>query len=90
MLFIRGERPIIDEKYDIFHHPNIRGTIDGKAEPYRHGSVTNTVATLVFDPDINPAELPELEAVETDYELLSEEDLEIRFLKEDNTREQNK
>lgn len=83
LLFIRGERPIIDEKYDILRHPNVEGTADGKAERFQHGDVTDTVATLVFDPDIDPADLPELETVDTDYELLSEEDLENKFTKED-------
>lgn len=83
LLFIRGERPIIDEKYDILHHPNVEGTADGKAERFQHGAVTDTVATLAFDPDIDPADLPELETADTDYELLSEEDLENKFIKED-------
>jgi type IV secretion system protein VirD4 len=40
LLFIRGERPVIDEKFDILRHPNVNGTADGKAELYRHGAVT--------------------------------------------------
>jgi type IV secretion system protein VirD4 len=87
LLFIRGERPIIDEKYDILRHPNVEGTADGKEEQFQHGAVTDTVATLVFDPDINPADLPELETADTDYELLSEEDLENKFIKEDTPHE---
>jgi type IV secretion system protein VirD4 len=79
LLFIRGERPILDDKFDILRHPNVGGTADGKAEPFRHGAVTNSVATLVFDEDIDPADLPELEATDADYELLSEEDLEEYF-----------
>jgi type IV secretion system protein VirD4 len=87
LLFIRGERPIIDEKYDILRHPNVEGTADGKAERFQHGDVTDMVATLVFDPDIDPADLPELETADTDYELLSEEDLENKFIKEDTPHE---
>ena len=34
LLFIRGERPILDEKYDILKHPNVALTTDGKAPPY--------------------------------------------------------
>jgi type IV secretion system protein VirD4 len=79
LLFIRGERPILDDKFDILRHPNVGGTADGKAEPFRHGAVTNSIATLVFDEDIDPADLPELETADTDYELLSEEDLEEYF-----------
>lgn len=36
ILFIRGERPVIDKKYDILKHPNIRRTEDGGAAPYIH------------------------------------------------------
>lgn len=31
LLFIRGERPILDAKYDLMKHPNIRYTEDGGA-----------------------------------------------------------
>lgn len=31
LLFIRGERPIRDLKYDILHHPNVALTTDGSA-----------------------------------------------------------
>lgn len=33
---IRGERPVIDEKYDLMKHPNIAFTEDGGAAPYLH------------------------------------------------------
>lgn len=36
MVFIRGERPVIDEKYDLMKHPNIAFTEDGGAAPYLH------------------------------------------------------
>ncbi len=36
LVFLRGERPIVDKKYDILRHPNIRKTEDGGAKPYRH------------------------------------------------------
>ena len=85
LLFIRGERPILDEKFDILRHPNVGGTTDGKAERFQHGEVTESVATLVFDEDIDlidglgSEDLPELEVTDDDYELLSEEDLEELF-----------
>lgn len=87
LLFIRGERPIIDDKFDILRHPNVGGTADGKTERFQHGAVTGAVATLIFDENINPADLPEPELTDTDYELLSEEDLENRFIKEDTPHE---
>ena len=33
ILFIRGERPVIDLKYNLLKHPNIRYTEDGGATP---------------------------------------------------------
>ena len=36
LIFIRGERPLIDKKFDILSHPNIAKTADGKAIPYKH------------------------------------------------------
>lgn len=36
IVFIRGERPVIDEKYDLMKHPNIAYTEDGGAAPYVH------------------------------------------------------
>ena len=92
LLFIRGERPVMDEKIDILRHPNVRGTTDGKADPYRHGVVHGSIASLVFDEDIDPEDLPDVAVPQTaavpdgEYELLSEEEVEERFnqkLKED-------
>ena len=36
IVLIRGEKPVIDEKYDILKHPNIHRTEDGSAPPYLH------------------------------------------------------
>lgn len=36
ILFIRGEDPVLDKKYNIKRHPNIKLTMDGKAKPYVH------------------------------------------------------
>lgn len=36
ILFIRGEDPVIDRKYNLKRHPNIKMTLDGKAKPYIH------------------------------------------------------
>lgn len=36
IILIRGEKPVIDEKYDILKHPNIHRTEDGGALPYLH------------------------------------------------------
>ena len=79
LLFIRGERPILDEKYNILKHPNVALSADGKAKPYEHGKTDNAVATVFFA-DIPVGGLPEGELPETDYELLSDEEIEALFL----------
>ena len=65
LLFIRGERAVMDEKYDILKHPNLKLTVDGGSQPFRHGGVENAL-------DWKAVALNE----EGDYELLSEEELE--------------
>ena len=77
ILFIRGERPVLDFKYDILKHPNVVLTADGKAGVYRHCEVKSDVATIeLFSFDKNKA--PETEVAETNYELLSDEDFETK------------
>ena len=49
LLFIRGERPLEDFKYDILKHPNIALTTDGGAEHYRHGEDLISIAALAID-----------------------------------------
>ena len=78
LLFIRGEPPIMDEKYDILKHPNVALTTDGKAKPYQHGETENAVATLSLA-GIPSADIPDMEEPETDSELLSDEDIEALF-----------
>lgn len=46
ILFIRGERPVLDFKYDILKHPNVALTADGKAGVYQHGAVRSDIATI--------------------------------------------
>ena len=36
LVLIRGEAPVIDAKYDLTRHPNIKRTADGGAAPYTH------------------------------------------------------
>lgn len=73
ILFIRGERPVLDFKYDILKHPNVAMTADGNAGVYTHGEVKSDVATIeLISFDKNKA--PEIEVAKTNYELLSDED----------------
>ena len=81
LLFIRGERPVKDLKYDILKHPNVRLTVDGKAQPYIHGSTDKAVSTIMFLEDKQEVEMEAsiTDVLESDYEILSEEDLEEQF-----------
>ena len=78
LLFIRGERPVMDEKYDILKHPNIALTEDGGAAPYEHGGTENAVAALSFA-GAAAETLFEFNEPIPDYELLSDEDIEALF-----------
>lgn len=49
LLFIRGERPIMDLKYDILKHPNVKYTTDGDEKPYIHGKIKHSVATIDYE-----------------------------------------
>lgn len=76
LLFIRGERPIKDLKYDILKHPNVAFTTDGKGKPYIHGKTDKATASIVvLDEDIDNYETINFENNELleSYELLSEE-----------------
>ena len=65
LLFIRGERAIQDEKYDILRHPNIKLTADGGAPPYIHGQAPKAfeLSDIILDGDYD------------DYEVLSDEEI---------------
>ncbi len=49
ILFIRGERPVIDFKYDVLKHPNVLLSADGNAKPYIHGDITHSIASVNID-----------------------------------------
>ena len=72
LLFIRGEPPLKDFKYDIFNHPNVKYTPDGDGETYEHGKANNAVASMQAL-NIDAQNLPELE-IKSNYELLSDEE----------------
>ena len=72
LLFIRGEPPLKDFKYDILNHPNVNYTPDGDGEPYEHGKAPNAVASMQAL-NIDAQNFPELE-IKSNYELLSDEE----------------
>ena len=87
LLFIRGERPVMDLKYDILKHPDVRMTTDGDMEPYIHGVPWDAGSSieLVYDPELIKEAIENakvIELPETDYELLSEADVEKMIAEE--------
>jgi type IV secretion system protein VirD4 len=86
ILFIRGERPVMDFKYDVLKHPNVELSGDGKAKPYVHGEVTESIASVSVDFSnvTRVEELKDLNKKETklldDYEIISSEEME-KYLK---------
>ena len=64
LLFIRGERPILDAKYDLMKHPNIQYTEDGGAGPFNYAKAPLAHDDFTFD-----------ETRYDDYELLLDEDI---------------
>lgn len=74
LLFIRGERPVKDLKFDILKHPFVKDTADGEAKPYLHGQERDVVAAIeLFYGEVKEELMEETE--QTEYELLSEEEL---------------
>lgn len=73
ILFIRGERPIIDKKYDILKHPRVYMTPDDKGKEYYHGQITESVATISFTRDLSLARDIE---VDDNFILLSDDEIE--------------
>lgn len=87
LLFIRGERPIKDFKFNLKEHFNSMETPIGNKliKPYLHGGTENAIGTISFDTDdilIDTKDIKELEIIDSEIELLSELDVENIF-KED-------
>lgn len=68
LLFIRGERPVFDKKYDILKHPRINETTDGNAKPYLHGKIKYSID-----------DWKNILLSDREYELLSDEDMDNYF-----------
>lgn len=70
LLFIRGEKPLIDKKFDLLKHPNISMTKDGGMPAYKHGIVDHSIEDW-YDIALSDQE----------YELLSDEEMDDYFKK---------
>ena len=73
LLFIKGERPVKDKKYDLLKHPYIKQTLDGGREPYIHGQAHHFID-----------DWQNILLTDNEYELLDQEEVEknIKEIKE--------
>lgn len=82
ILLIRGEKPVIDFKYDILKHPNVKYTADGDGKMYEHGEVTRATGEIQELTEDEILKLKDVLIIQDfddknfNYELLSEEDIE--------------
>lgn len=68
LLFIRGELPIMDKKYDLLKHPIIKETADGDQKPYIHGKASHYIN-----------DWQNILLSDNEYELLSDEEMDDYF-----------
>lgn len=77
LLFVRGERPMLDGKLDFSRHPRHAMTADGGAAPYEHGADRLSVAAIEVAPAGAAAQGAPRAA--GGYEIVSEEELEAEL-----------
>lgn len=82
LLFVRGERPVMDLKYDLTKHPNFKLTPEGGGKPYIHGEDSRSFASISIDQTLLE-QAQEWEIDTTSFVLLSEEELEESFTKKE-------
>ena len=77
ILFIRGEHPVMNLKYDILKHPNVEYSTDGEGKPYEHGQDNLSVVSVELsqDEDILMEAIPVTE-IDDDIIFLTDEELE--------------
>ena len=80
----------MDYKYDILKHPKVLETTDGKEKPYIHGSTENSVASIQIDFDMGVSKLDIEEDIESDYEVISSEEMEDYLKEMENRNEKRK
>ena len=86
LLFIRGEMPIMDEKYDLLNHPNVRYTPEKGGAPYVHGGTELSVGSLSLS-NVSGTETKFINLSEMEFELLSDEEIEAELLSGGNNNE---
>ena len=68
LIFIRGEKPIMDKKFDILTHPNIKLTEDGGALPYKHSKDNKLLSEDLHFDDLDTMKFIEFEKEEKENE----------------------
>lgn len=89
LLFIRGERPIKDFKYEILNHPNINLTEDGNGESYIHGGTDNAIAYINFDDSVDKFDVINTEIDLGNYDFISSEDIDVYLEKRNKNEKEN-
>lgn len=88
LLFIRGERPIIDKKYNTFKHKNFKYTEDGGYKPYVHGNRKNAKTFVSIANDIKTTGIKELKVNDIkNYDIIVDEEID-NYLYEISTKEE--
>ena len=96
IVLIRGEKPIVDSKYNILKHPNVKYTTDGQAKPYEHGKTDRANVSISkleadeIEKDIvkDIREIKQQKEIKT--ELLSDEEVENYYIMEEYENEREK
>ena len=89
LLFIRGERPVKDLKFDILKHPNVKLSKDGGAPGYKHGLDKYSVASIKFNEEAFKPDA-KIETGEFDYVLLTDDEIEEIMSKIGGNENENK
>ena len=90
ILFIRGERPIKDLKFDILKHPKVIDTADGKGEIYEHNNIKHSIGTITIDYDVDNYNYDNFDDIDNDYEIIYCEDMDEYLERKENENNEKK
>lgn len=90
ILFIRGERPVKDLKYDILKHPRVVDTADGKGEIYEHDNIKHSIGTITIDYDIDNYNFENFDDIDNDFEIIYCEDMDEYLERKENENNEKK
>ena len=88
ILFIRGERPIFDLKYDILKHQDIKLTTDGGNKAYIHGQMDNSIDSINLELSNENIKYSKISDIE-EYDIISSDDIDF-YLGRENINEREK